>query len=154
MFIINHIVLLLCDKDPRSYSYYIEVSLNQEDWCRVIDHSTCLCRSVQKLYFGPRVVRYLGSGYIVVQLPQPYMVDSMRLLLWDCDARSYSYYVEISVDKKKWTRIADRIRTSSRSICQVRRHAQHRQRGVSLRPLRVSYTSADAGKMLHALRFC
>ncbi|OQR73193.1 BTB/POZ domain-containing protein 9-like [Tropilaelaps mercedesae] len=168
MFIINHIVLLLWDKDPRSYSYYIEVSLNQEDWCRVIDHSTFLCRSVQKLYFEPRVVRYpfklsqgivvpeenmacversacviegvsrsrntlingnftvydwdsgytchqLGSGYIVVQLPQPYMVDSMRLLLWDCDARSYSYYVETSVDKKEWTRIADRTGQLCRS---------------------------------------
>lgn len=194
MFIINHIVLLLWDKDSRSYSYYIEVSLNRADWCRIIDHSTYLCRSTQKLYFDPRVVRYirvvgthnavnnvfhlvsleamyssnpfklsqgisvpeenvasverkacvvegvsrsrdtlingnftdydwdsgytchqLGSGYIVVQLPQPYMIDSMRLLLWDCDTRSYSYYVETSVDKKEWTRVADRTGQLCRS---------------------------------------
>lgn len=186
-FILNHIVLLLWDKDPRSYSYFVELSLNQKDWCRVVDHSTFLCRSVQKLYFDARVVRYirvvgthsvannvfhlvsleakftekpfklsqgicvpdenvasiersacvvegvsrsrntlingnfsvydwdsgytchqLGSGCIVVQLPQPYMIDSIRLLLWDCDARSYSYYIETSVDRREWTRVADR----------------------------------------------
>lgn len=194
MYIINHIILLLWDKDPRSYSYYVEISLNREDWCRIIDHSKYLCRSTQRLFFEPRVVRYirvvgthnavnnlfhlvsleamyteqpfklsqgicvpednvasiarsacviegvsrsrnalingnyttydwdsgytchqLGSGYIVVQLPQPYMIDSMRLLLWDCDARSYSYYVETSVDKKEWTRVADRTRQLCRS---------------------------------------
>lgn len=194
MFIINHIILLLWDKDSRSYSYYVEVSRNQKDWCRVIDHSTFLCRSSQKLYFEPRVVRYirvvgthnalnnvfhlvsfkalftekpfrlsqgiyvpeynvaaversacvvegvsrsrntlingnfsvydwdsgytchqLGSGSIVVQLPQPYMIDSIRLLLWDCDARSYSYFVETSVDKKEWTRVADRTDQLCRS---------------------------------------
>ena len=29
----------------------------------------------------------------MVQLGQPYSLDSMRLLLWDCDNRSYSYYI-------------------------------------------------------------
>ncbi|KAG0439705.1 hypothetical protein HPB47_016556, partial [Ixodes persulcatus] len=58
----------------------------------------------------------LGNGAIVVQLAQPYCVDSMRPvavcsaagLLWDCDSRQYSYYVEVSVDQQNWTMVADR----------------------------------------------
>ncbi|XP_064490258.1 BTB/POZ domain-containing protein 9-like [Ornithodoros turicata] len=186
-YILNHMRLLLWDKDNRSYSYYIEVSVDQKDWVRVVDHSDYLCRSWQRLYFEQRVVRYirivgthntvnrvfhavslectyterqfvlerglmrpqenvatvalsayvmegvsrsrnalingdtsnydwdsgytchqLGSGAIVVQLAQPYLVDSMRLLLWDCDSRSYSYYVEVSVNQKTWTMVADK----------------------------------------------
>lgn len=43
----------------RSYSYYIEVSMDQKDWVRVIDHTHYFCRSWQYLYFAPRVVRYI-----------------------------------------------------------------------------------------------
>ena len=192
--IVNHIVLRLWDKDARSYSYYVEVSMNLKDWFRVIDHSNHLCRSLQKLYFEPRVVRYIrvvgthnaannlfhlvsfeamytekrfklsqgiyvpeenvasveeeacvvegvsrnrhtlingnftsydwdsgytchqvGAGSIVVQLPQPYMVDSMRMLLWDWDSRAYSYYIETSIDMKEWTPVADRTKVHCRS---------------------------------------
>lgn len=55
--IINNIKLLLWNKDPRSYSYYIEVSVDNEDWIRVVDYSKYFCRSWQRLYFKPRVVR-------------------------------------------------------------------------------------------------
>ncbi|KAK8781735.1 hypothetical protein V5799_016925 [Amblyomma americanum] len=197
--ILNHLLLLLWDKDNRAYSYYIEVSVDQQDWVRVVDHSRYLCRSWQRLYFKPRVVQYihivgthntvnrvfhavsleckhvgggvvlslegaeepfpeleeglvvprenvatvaqsayvvegvsrsrnalingdtakydwdsgytchqLGNGAIVVQLAQPYRVDSMRLLLWDCDSRQYSYYVEVSVDQQNWNMVADK----------------------------------------------
>jgi hypothetical protein len=44
---------------PRSYSYYIEVSMDQKDWVRVVDHTKHLCRSWQNLYFPPRVVRFI-----------------------------------------------------------------------------------------------
>ncbi|CAN7995103.1 unnamed protein product [Ixodes pacificus] len=57
----------------------------------------------------------LGNGAIVVQLAQPYCVDSMRLLLWDCDSRQYSYYVEVSVDQQNWTMVADRRQELCRS---------------------------------------
>ena len=43
----------------RSYSYYIEVSMDQKDWIRVVDYSKYYCRSWQELYFTPRVVRYI-----------------------------------------------------------------------------------------------
>ena len=192
--IINHVKMLLWDKDMRSYSYYLEVSMDQEDWVRVIDHTEYFCRSWQYLYFEPRVVLYirivgtnntvnkvfhvvsfeayytnhteklcngfvvptrniatmdrsaivtegvcrsrnallngdtsnydwdsgytchqLGSGSISVQLGQPYIIDSMRLLLWDCDDRSYSYYIEVSGNSWNWVLVADKTREACRS---------------------------------------
>ncbi|KAF4089962.1 hypothetical protein AMELA_G00044240 [Ameiurus melas] len=192
--IINHIRLLLWDKDSRSYSYYIEVSMDELDWVRVVDHSKFLCRSWQNLYFQARVCRFirvvgthntvnkvfhlvalecmytqhpfilengllvpsenvatvqacasvvegvsrcrnallngdtnhydwdsgytchqLGSGAIVIQLAQPYLLGSLRLLLWDCDERSYSYYVEVSTNQQHWVRVVDRTRVACRS---------------------------------------
>ncbi|XP_045446024.1 BTB/POZ domain-containing protein 9 [Melitaea cinxia] len=192
--IINHIRMLLWDRDNRSYAYYIEVSVDQKDWVRVIDHSNYYCRSWQNLYFEPRVVQYikvvgtsntvnkvfhavslealhtarvpplcdglvkpthnvatldlsavviegisrsrnallngdtehydweqgytchqLGSGAIVVQLAQPYLLGSLRLLLWDCDYRHYSYYVEVSLNYWNWDMVADRTRDACRS---------------------------------------
>ncbi|KAL3287749.1 hypothetical protein HHI36_002213 [Cryptolaemus montrouzieri] len=192
--IINHIKLLLWDRDLRSYSYYIEVSMEQKDWVRVIDYSRYSCRSWQYLYFDSRVVQFikivgthntvnkvfhlvhleacfeqkipkmvndiicpsnnvatleksaiviegvsrtrnallngdtkhydwdsgytchqLGSGCILVQLGQPYIVSSLRLLLWDCDERSYSYYIETSVDVWSWETLVDNTRENCRS---------------------------------------
>uniref|UniRef100_A0A0A1X880 BTB/POZ domain-containing protein 9 n=1 Tax=Zeugodacus cucurbitae TaxID=28588 RepID=A0A0A1X880_ZEUCU len=192
--IINHIKLLLWDRDNRSYSYYIEVSANSTNWDRVIDYSQYYCRSWQFLYFPARPVRYiklvgthntvnkvfhvvgleamytaslpklingivaptvnvartdmsaivvdgvsrtrnallngdyvnydwdsgytchqLGSGEIVVRLGQPYIIGSMRLLLWDCDDRTYSFYIETSVNQKDWHIIVDKRNDQVRS---------------------------------------
>ena len=185
--IINNIKLLLLDKDGRSYSYYVEVSMDDKDWQKVINYSRHLCRSWQNLYFKKRVVRYirvvgthssvnkmfhlvaleamystakvvldedlvvaqnnvakvdmsaciiegvsrdrnalingdintydwdsgytchqLGNGAITVQLAQPYVLCSMRLLLWDIDDRTYSYFVKVSCDGENWTIVADK----------------------------------------------
>ncbi|XP_029448777.1 BTB/POZ domain-containing protein 9 isoform X2 [Rhinatrema bivittatum] len=57
----------------------------------------------------------LGSGAIVVQLAQPYMIGSIRLLLWDCDDRSYSYYIEVSTNQQQWMTVADRTKVSCKS---------------------------------------
>ncbi|MFH4977444.1 hypothetical protein AB6A40_004153 [Gnathostoma spinigerum] len=194
-FIINHIRMLLWDRDQRSYQYCIEVSVDKEEWARVIDHTKYLCRSKQQLFFSARVVKFikilgtysvnsafhivnieamystkpftidpattllipstnvatiahcavviegvsrsrnallngetsnydwdngytchqLGSGAITVQLSQPYLIDSMRLLLWDCDDRHYSYYVEVSCDQVSWTRVADHTQEQCRA---------------------------------------
>lgn len=193
--IINTIKMLLWNKDPRSYSYFIEISMDNEDWIRVLDYSKYLCRSWQTLHFKPRVVRYirvygvhntvnkvfhlvhfecsysntsyelgqdgvivptenvalpslgasviegvsrsrnallngeiriydwnigytchqLGSGAIVVQLPQPYIISTMRLLLWDLDERRYSFYIEVSCDQQTWVRVVDKTNEACRS---------------------------------------
>ena len=57
--IVNHIKMLLWDRDQRAYSYYIDVSMDQKDWVRVCDHSKYYCRSWQELYFTPRVVKFI-----------------------------------------------------------------------------------------------
>ncbi|XP_030766538.1 BTB/POZ domain-containing protein 9 isoform X2 [Sitophilus oryzae] len=192
--IINHIRMLLWDRDIRSYSYYVEVSMEQKDWVRVVDYSQYCCRSWQYLYFNTRVVQFirivgthntvnkvfhlvtfecmykqkipkmlndiicpnynvatleksavviegvsrarnallngdtkqydwdsgytchqLGSGAILIQLGQPYIISSLRLLLWDCDDRSYSYYIESSVNIWEWEMVVDNTRESCKS---------------------------------------
>lgn len=57
----------------------------------------------------------LGSGAIVVQLAQPYIIDSMRMLLWDCDDRSYSYYIEVSTDQQRWHMVTDKRKEACRA---------------------------------------
>ena len=192
--IINHIKILLWDLDTRSYSYYVDVSVTQKTWDRIIDHTQYSCRSWQYLYFPARAVRYiklvgthntvnkvfhvvaleamytanipelfnglvaptaniatvemsasviegvsrtrndllngnvhdfdwdsgytchqLGSGVIIIQLGQPYYIGSLRLLLWDCDDRTYSFYIETSTNQKNWEMAVDKRNEQLRS---------------------------------------
>lgn len=226
--IVNHIKLHLWDGDTRAHSYFIEVSMDQKDWVRVIDYTSYLCRSTQHLYFNARVVRYirlvctnntvnrlfnvvsfecmftdrpfevampsgllipkhnvatisnkasviegvsrsrnalingdwenydwdtgytchqLGSGSIVVQLPQPYLIDSMKLLLWDIDSRTYSYYIEVSVDNESWIRVHDRSKTACRSWQLIR---------FPMRPVvfvKIVGTHNTANEVFHCVHF-
>lgn len=57
----------------------------------------------------------LGSGEIVVRLGQPYYIGSMRLLLWDCDDRTYSFYIETSTNRKNWQLVVDKRNEKVRS---------------------------------------
>lgn len=193
-YIINTIKLLLWDKDTRSYSYYLEISMDDKDYERIVDHTKYLCRSLQTLHFPAKVVKYirvvgthntqnrvfhlvsfecmytlkpfqleqglvvptenvatiphnaivtegvsrsrnalingdirqydwdsgytchqLGSGSIVIQFPQPYIIGCMRLLLWDCDDRGYSYYIETSSDSQSWHMVCDRRQEACKS---------------------------------------
>ncbi|XP_034941957.1 BTB/POZ domain-containing protein 9 [Chelonus insularis] len=225
--IINHIKMLLWDRDVRSYSYYIEVSIDQKDWVKVIDYSNYFCRSWQYLYFEPRVVLYirivgthntvnkvfhvvsfeayytnhsetlsngfivptqnvatidrsacviegvsrsrsvllngdttnydwdsgytchqLGSGCILVQLGQPYIIGTMRLLLWDCDDRSYSYYIEVSKNSWHWDRVIDKSNEQCRSWQTLRFHPP--------RPIvyiRIVGTHNTANEVFHCVHF-
>lgn len=226
--IVNHIKLLLLDRDSRAYSYFIEVSMDQKDWVRIIDYTSYLCRSMQHLYFNARVVRYirlvgtnntvnrvfhvvsfeclfterpfevaaatgllipkhnvatisnsasviegvsrsrnalingdwenydwdtgytchqLGSGSIVVQLPQPYLIDSMKLLLWDIDSRTYSYYIEVSVDNENWVRVHDKSKQACRSWQMIR---------FPMRPVvfvKIVGTHNTANEVFHCVHF-
>lgn len=59
--IINHIKILLWDRDNRSYSYYIEVAVeqNSQNWIRVCDYSSFFCRSWQSIFFNAIAVKYI-----------------------------------------------------------------------------------------------
>ncbi|KAL5108285.1 BTB/POZ domain-containing protein 9 [Taenia crassiceps] len=193
---VNFISMQLWDREPRSYSYYVEVSqsLDENSWQKVVDYSNYACRSWQTLYFSARIIRYvrivgtrssvgkhfhlitfqclytrerftvqndllvprtnvatihrgatvlegvsrlrnslidgdvsvynlnygftchqLGNGSIDVQLSQPFLVSSMRFLLWDLDSRAYSYIVEVSQDRLSWTVVFDATHLLCRS---------------------------------------
>jgi len=45
-----------------------------------------------------------------------------RLLLWDCDNRSYSYYVEVSGNSWNWILVADKTTEACRSWQTIRFH--------------------------------
>lgn len=59
-YIINCIRMLLWDRDNRSYSYLVQVSLDSENWVTVVDRANHLCRSWQELFFKEKVVRYVN----------------------------------------------------------------------------------------------
>ncbi|XP_050427020.1 BTB/POZ domain-containing protein 9-like [Adelges cooleyi] len=179
------------------YSYYIEVSMDQQDWIRVLDYSKYNCRFIQRLWIQPRIVRYihfvgtnssanasfkiwgvqyktknmqmvdienglvvptndnvtskhrgagvingessinngslledfsehyakygksyfrydrytyhrLGSGFILVHLAQPYILSSMRLLLWGGKDQFYIYKIEGSLNNQDWEMISNK----------------------------------------------
>ncbi|XP_050435396.1 BTB/POZ domain-containing protein 9-like [Adelges cooleyi] len=46
-----------------------------------------------------------GSGCIQIQLSQPYILSSMRMLLWDQRGLYYHYTVEASFDNQEWVMI-------------------------------------------------
>ena len=63
--------LLLWDCDKRTYSYYIEVSLNKEDWEIVFDRSKVACRSWQHITFPRR------PGTVQCKVPLKYICDHL-----------------------------------------------------------------------------
>ncbi|XP_066254986.1 BTB/POZ domain-containing protein 9-like [Euwallacea similis] len=224
--IINHIRMLLWDRDIRSYSYYVEVSMEQKDWVRVVDYGQYCCRSWQHLYFDTRVVQYirivgthntvnkvfhlvtlecmykqkipkmvndlicpnynvatleknavviegvsrarnallngdtkqydwdsgytchqLRSGAILIQLGQPYIISSLKLLLWDCDDRSYSYYIESSVNIWEWEMVVDNTRENCKSWQVIR----FPPRAVVF--IRIVGTHNTANEVFHCVHF-
>ena len=50
--------LLLWDCDERSYSFYIQSSINGRDWEDVVDKTKDACQSWQVVQFTPRAVVY------------------------------------------------------------------------------------------------
>ncbi|KAJ3646551.1 hypothetical protein Zmor_024135 [Zophobas morio] len=56
---INYIGLMLYSKHDECYCYYIEVSVDRQNWKRIIDYSQYVCRGVQYLYFDEVVALYI-----------------------------------------------------------------------------------------------
>jgi len=51
--------LLLWDCDGRCYSYYVDVSNNQQNWTRVVNKTTEACRSWQTIFFDRQPVTFV-----------------------------------------------------------------------------------------------
>ncbi len=45
---------------------------------------------------------------MTIVLPNVYAIDKIRTLLWDGDGRYYQYYLEVSEDGQKWTKVVDK----------------------------------------------
>ncbi|GAB6022080.1 BTB/POZ domain-containing protein 9 [Chamberlinius hualienensis] len=90
----------------------------------------------------------LETGSIVIQLAQPYYVDSMRLLLRDGNCRSYSYKVEISIDKTNWIIIHDR----TKEYCQSWQCIYFPSGPVSFIKITGTRNAADEG-VFHCVHF-
>jgi len=90
----------------------------------------------------------LGSGAIVVQLAQPYLINSMSLLLWDCDERAYSYYIEVSTDQTTWRRVVDKTRVA----CQGWQTLRWQER-VPVTFVRIVGTQNTANEVFHCVHF-
>ncbi|XP_050435380.1 BTB/POZ domain-containing protein 9-like [Adelges cooleyi] len=70
-----------------------------------------------KNWFFDRGYTYheVNSGYIEVQLAQPYLLSSMRMLLWDDNNDTYGYTVQVSVNHEDWDLIIDKSNKPCRS---------------------------------------
>lgn len=86
---INHIKFLLWDRDTRTYSYYVEVSVDQNNWKTVANYTNFDCRSWQSLYFPRRHVRFIrlvgtnntvNRGFHVVELEAMYKKTQPELV--------------------------------------------------------------------------
>ena len=52
---------------------------------------------------------------IIIELQRPSIINTIKLLLWDLDNRSYSYKIEYSIDHEDWTCVIDYSKFSCRS---------------------------------------
>lgn len=72
--------MLLWDRDNRSYSYFVEVSVEQSHWDRVIDYTMYKCRSFQHLCIPSQPIRYIKLvGIHNTENPYFHVVDLKAL---------------------------------------------------------------------------
>lgn len=76
--------MLLMDKDSRSYSYYIDVSLDGTEYTRLFDHTNNYYRSWQYLYFQSRPIRF-------IKLVGTRAIEILRKRSGFCYDRGYTY---------------------------------------------------------------
>ncbi len=48
-----------------------------------------------------------GVDGIIVELGRPSIINTVKLLLWDLDTRSYSYKIEHSMNNQDWICVVD-----------------------------------------------
>ncbi|KHJ87003.1 f5/8 type C domain protein, partial [Oesophagostomum dentatum] len=81
---------------------------------------------------------------IIVQLGRPYIINKIILQLWDRETRMYSYYVEVSMDRRDWVRVIDH----SKYLCRSRQVLYFEPRVV--RYIRVVGThNSQSNRMFH-----
>jgi len=89
----------------------------------------------------------IGSGCITIQLAQPYIIGSMRMLLWDCDSREYSFYIEVSLDQNEWEMVIDKRNEN----CRCWQYMYFKERPVSF--IKIVGTRNTANEVFHVVHF-
>ena len=82
--------------------------------CRSVELMMILC-SWMFVIHNLFNVTYVFIVFIINYLPWMNNLDTFRLLLWDCDDRSYSYYIEASINNRDWELIVDKTREACQS---------------------------------------
>ena len=73
---VNHILMQLRDGD--SYSYSVEVSLDQRNWEKVANYKLNWCLGKQRIYFDPKIIKFIkviGTGTWNNKDPKFYMTN-------------------------------------------------------------------------------
>ncbi|XP_063903916.1 BTB/POZ domain-containing protein 9-like [Zophobas morio] len=89
----------------------------------------------------------ISSGNLTIQLAQPYIISTMRLLLWDRDSRRYRYFVETSIDNSDWE-IAVDLRNQD---CTSWQNLRFKERVVVF--IRITGTLNTANTEFHVVHF-
>ncbi|CAJ0919732.1 unnamed protein product, partial [Mesorhabditis belari] len=176
LYMINKIVMSLYERNANCwYSYFIELSMDNKNWLRVVDYREFLLpddnvatikddalvidgvsKSRNALINGDTLgydwnkgytCLAIGCGSIVIQLPQPYIISTMRLLLWDCDSRSYSYHIDVSANKKDWKTVVDK----TGEACQSWQHLKFEPVPVVF--VRIVGTHNTVNEVFHCVHF-
>ncbi|XP_050434983.1 BTB/POZ domain-containing protein 9-like [Adelges cooleyi] len=83
----------------------LDVSYNTERWDSVKIENGFVAPEYNVATESMNATVNEGSGCIRIQLAQPYILSSMRMLLWDDDNLCYSYTVEVSANNQDWVMI-------------------------------------------------
>ena len=76
-----------------------------------LDHPKILSDSVYLYVYVHLLLNHFPFSVMVFDF-----LYVFRLLLWDCDGRSYSYYIEVSTDQAHWHLVADKTREACRYV--------------------------------------
>ncbi|XP_055299680.1 BTB/POZ domain-containing protein 9-like [Sitodiplosis mosellana] len=114
---INYIKMLLKDDDSRSYSYYIEISLDGKKYTRLFDHTKYYYRSWQNLYFKSRPVRFIKMvGTRAINIEKKRMAYKWRKIEYN----SFDVMeLQAMFTKKNYPEFVDGVIRPSKNVAKV-----------------------------------
>lgn len=80
---------------------------------------------------------------IVIELGNIFIINYIKILLWDLDNRSYSYVIDVSVEKEYWERVVDH----SSYHCRSWQHLHFEKRPVKF--IRITGTHNTVNRVFH-----
>lgn len=129
----------LCPEENIAISKYgAKIIQGTSDGISVLDDSSHPY-DMEKGYIRHGISSRDDETGIIVELGNIYIVNYIKLLLWDLDSRSYGYVVDISVDRDYWERVID----YSNYRCRSWQHLYFESRPVKFIRIRGTYNSVN-----------